>query len=210
MPPGRRANVEAANARESERIYRETLDARTSTLGTARLKAPPPRERVPKRFGGGTRARTSEWDWFYELHRDEQKRIRSNWIAPAGRGVAPDELEGAGTTMAEWLSLTRGIDAARSVQRGRGRSSSRYGGMTPRSLIHTGDAEDYGRPVRSFADRHGREHEHRPNANGVAFYTDKEGRVHPITPKRYGATRTITTRSGKRIEWAPVVDTEAF
>ena len=204
-----RVNAETSNAREAERVYRETLDAKTSSLGTARLKAPPPRERVSKRFGGGTRARSSEWDWFYELHPDEQKRIRSNWIDRHG-GVAPDEIEHAGTTMHEWLTLTRGVDAARAVQTGRGRSTKRYGGMTARSLVHSGDAEDYGRPVRSFRDRHGVEREHRPNANGVAFYTDKEGRVHPITPKRHGATRTITTATGKRIQWAPVVDTEVF
>jgi hypothetical protein len=149
---GRRARSErTADAREAEETFAGALDARMASLGgRQRIKAPPHRERVQQRWGGGTRDRSrGSYDWFYELHPEEQKRIRKNWFTDSG-GVSPDEVENAGLPMGEWLTLTRSVDAARSVRAGREMNRRRYGGSHPLEFLHKGRPEDHGRPGRGM------------------------------------------------------------
>lgn len=167
-----------AEARQTEADFTAALEARTAGAAERRIKAPPPREHVAKRFGGGTRARTDDYDWFYELATEEQARIRSNWMTSSSAAVTPDEIEAGGLPIHEWLALTRGIDAARAVQTGRHLQAKRYGGRNPLAYLERGRPEDHGTRVDRFESEHGG-HDIDPDA-GVQFFTDPEGIVHPI------------------------------
>lgn len=94
-----------------------------------RIQEPPPRIKIEDRFGGGWRAGTAEYDWFWELHPLEQSRIRGSWFQQ--RGLKPDEVEAMGLSMADWLLLTRSIEAARLMQQGRKPGPKRFGGRNP-------------------------------------------------------------------------------
>jgi hypothetical protein len=175
-----------AEARQAEATFRDALTAGRPDLGGGRIKAPPERERVAKRFGGGTRAATGEYDWFYELHPDEQGRIRRNWMTEAaGTGVAPDEVEDMGLPMPEWLALTRGIDAAKAVQSGRHLQARRYGGRHPLAFLVKGDPADHGppppgQPTPRIASRRDPSKWHDVDQHARVQYFTANGVIHPI------------------------------
>lgn len=213
-------------AADAEAMFTDALFAARPDLADGRIKAPPPRERIAKRFGGGTRDVTSgSYDWFYELDPAEQSRIRQNWMvtdegveAGAGRrrGMTPDEIEEAGLPMGEWLALTRGIDAARAVQTGREVSPKRYGGRDPYAYLKRARPEDEGSRVDGFTDRQGRRREIDGN-DRVQFFTDENGVVHPIratyeTPQAPQPRSSYLNAYGERVERrAPSYDPdEAF
>jgi hypothetical protein len=209
-PPGRRPvdpKVSArADAREAEQVFRDALTAGRPEMGSAKIKAPPEREKVAKRFGGGTRARSGEYDWFYELNPAEQSRIRRNWMSHDRTALTPDEVEEMGLPMHQWLALTRGIDAARAVQTGRYLQPKRYGGRNPLHYLAAGRPDDHGETVRHFQSRRGTLHEV-PAGARVQFFTDADGIVHPIratyenhdTPP--ARPKTYLNAYGERVEY---------
>jgi hypothetical protein len=158
-----------AEAAETQRIFTAALTARPD-MGEGKIKAPPRQERVAARFGGGYRSGergTGNYDWFYELHPAEQKRVRENWF---GGSLSVDEVEEI-MPIREWLALTRGIDAAKAVQRGKDLQKNRYSGRNPLEYLKKGRPEDEGgRYERRDGDR----------SHGVQFFTDHNGVVHPI------------------------------
>jgi hypothetical protein len=190
-------------ARRARDDWERELEQRVGGLGW-RIRAPERLERRAARVGGGYRSRGGEYDWFYELHPAEQKRIRANWMSSSSSAPSPDEIEER-IPMREWLSATRAIDMSRAVETGRQVSKNRYGGQTPESLIagepydlrelHHEDEERAAHHVRR-ARASGRTGRHHVPANphnvkrGIAykedgsldvqFFTDSEGRVHPI------------------------------
>jgi hypothetical protein len=101
------------------------------------------------------------------LSRAEQARIRANWFTDQP-DAAPSDLERFGLTSQKWLARTRGVDAARAVERSHYVKADRYGRHNPTSFLVKGRPEDYGEPV-----------EHDPSSK-VQFLTDKSGEVHPI------------------------------
>lgn len=179
------------------------MSQRVGDLGE-RLKAPPPLERRAKRVGGGYRSTGQEdYDWFYGLSRAEQSRLRKNWFTDRSTAPTPSEITER-VSMGEWLALTRAIDMTKALQTGREVSSDRYGGMSPGSLIvgEPYDPAELHHPDRARAARHwraakeggkfGKGYPVNPKnvrrglaykADGsldVQFFTDEEGRVHPI------------------------------
>jgi hypothetical protein len=172
-----------AEAREAEGDYWDALTSGRRAGLSGKIKAPPRLERRPAREGGGYRSRTaSDYDWFYSLHPDEQKRIRSNWFTTGAGAASPDEYEDAGLTMTEWLALTRGIDASRAVAKGRGSGNpTRYGGRAAAKLVEKGRAQDHGTPTTRVARSTG-DHSYQDayGSSRVQYFTDAEGRVHPI------------------------------
>lgn len=186
------ASLRRGAAVESERVFTEALTAGRPDLGTGRIKAPPALERRAQRFGGGYRARSAEYDWFYSLAPQEQARIRENWMTSEG-GVSPDEVEAMGLPMGEWLALTRGIDASRAVQTGRHVQAKRYGGRNPLAYLATGPPEDHGTPVRRFTSRRTGVSHDIGRDDQVQFFTDSNGVVHPIRASYEGRSARTTT-----------------
>lgn len=117
------------------------------------------------------RSGSQSYDWFYELSKREQARLRSGWFAPRGEGESPDEMNERLPTR-KWLEHTRHSDAARTVAKGGSLRSDRYGGLTGTSL--TADAR-----------------QHRPAADGTTFYTNSEGEVIPISPPKKVRARHV-------------------
>lgn len=202
----RAASAEAAKA---EGAYWDAMLANRPSF-TGKIAAPPPRERVGKRFGGGTRSATSSYDWYYGLSVKEQARLRRNWFsgeratkgtggakrgpraAFTGKGgTAPDEVEEMGLPIREWLALTRGIDNARAARRGRA------------PLI---DARDYHGHARtssiSYSTRPGAREVDR--SERVQFRTAPDGTVYPLTPAK-GDTKHHVNIYGQRVK-TPKVD----
>jgi hypothetical protein len=191
-------------ARRAQADWEEELEQRIGSLGL-RMRAPERLERRAERVGGGYRSKQAgSYDWFYELHPKEQARIRANWMTSSGNAPTPDEIE-ARVPIREWLTATRAIDMAKAVETGRQVSKDRYGGQTPASLIagepydlaelHHEDRDRAARHVRRARaeGKIGRHHAARNPHNvrrGIAyradgsldvqFFTDEEGRVHPI------------------------------
>jgi len=145
-----------------------------------KIAAPPPQERVPKRFGGGYRAATSEYDWFYGLSRAEQARLRENWFTHGKGGTSPDEVEDMGLTMTEWLALTRGIDAAKAVKVGRVPTAARFGGRNPLAFISRGRPEDHGQRVARITSKRHPSKWHDIDRGAHVQYFVADGVVHPI------------------------------
>lgn len=115
--------------------------------------ARPPRRTVRKVDRGGRLTADvetnagGEWDWLYQLHPDEQKRVR-RWMGEAG-APGPDQIHanvlgqgraGGGTGLAGlgpdpsldevmdvWLDYTRRIDAGGAVARGKIPADDAYG-----------------------------------------------------------------------------------
>jgi hypothetical protein len=192
-PFGRKADqartraAQRAEARDTERTFEAALTAGRPDLVEGKMRPPPPRQRVAMGFGGGTRSTTGEYDWFYELNPDEQDRIRRNWMTAeksslTGRaaGLTPDEIEDMGLPMAEWLALTRGIDAAKAVQTGRHLQPKRYGGRHPLAYLTRGDPADHGTPVHRIASRRDPSKYHDIDAGAHVQYFTANGVVHPI------------------------------
>ena len=172
-----------AQAKAAEQDFLEALTSgRRAAFAGGRIAAPPRAKLTSKRVGlGYVRGGASDYDWFDGLSRAEQSRIRKNWMTDAPGAPAPDELEGAGLAMTEWLALTRGIDASRALQRRQGLSRARYGGRDPLAFLAAGKPADYGTPttrVRKSTGDHGYVDAY--GSSRVRFFTDKEGVVHPI------------------------------
>lgn len=161
-----------SEAAVAEEEYRDQLTARLGNM-RGKIALPPPRERIAKRVGGGTRSRgAQDYDWFYALAPAEQQRIRSNWMTPGGTGV--DEVEEK-IPIREWLNLTRRIDLTRAVATGRQVKLARYGGLEPKTLlaVRTTDKRGRARGRRSSETAT----ERNPRCH---FFTDRDGEVHPI------------------------------
>jgi hypothetical protein len=77
-----------AEAAEAARAYEDAMTAGRPSF-TGKIAAPPPQERVAKRFGGGYRAASSSYDWFYGLSRAEQARLRENLVHSGQRRDEP-------------------------------------------------------------------------------------------------------------------------
>jgi hypothetical protein len=164
-PGGAARQEEIAQAREAEQVFMGALRVPSFT---GKLVPPPRLEKEAMRWGGGYRSRSAEdWDWFYGLSKAEQARLRANWFAHDA-GAAPSDLESFGFTPQKWLALTRGVDAARALQRNHYVKANRYGGHNPTTFLVKGRPEDYGERV-----------EHDPSSK-VQFFTDENGVVHPI------------------------------
>ncbi|MCA1571921.1 MAG: hypothetical protein LC798_16740 [Chloroflexi bacterium] len=81
---------------------------------------------------------TGAYDWFYQLHPDEQLRLRQGWMKGHRQTASPDQIaERIGNfygqpdfdqSIARWLEETRRYDAAGALQRGKLPAESRYGG----------------------------------------------------------------------------------
>jgi hypothetical protein len=190
----------ASEGRESERVYLEQLHTRAGPDYSGRMRLPPPRQREAVRFGGGYHARGTSglYDWFYELAPEEQQRIRANWMTP--RGFAVDELEDR-MPIAEWLSVTRRIDLARAVAKGRHVERKRYGGLDPGKVLASGKKlddlkKDKRRPRGRREDSQG---------SRCHFFTDDDGVVHPIA-STCGHVRRVSERE-RREKYG---DDEAF
>lgn len=166
-------------AHQAERAYRDQLAARAGLDYDGRMALPPPLERDAARFGGRRRQRKGgDYDWLYELHPDEQTRIRANWMTPHG-GFSPDELE-EHMPVHEWLSLTRRIDMSRAIARGRHINRNRFGNVDPDKVLLHGERIGRHRE-KADDDEPGRCH----------FFTDDDGVVHPI--------RSTCGHEGKRM-----------
>ena len=109
------------------------------------LRPPPPRAQA-----------TGEWDWFYGLSPDEQKRLRrGRWFGDE-TNMGPDELAdtmglgGSGTDVAqameEWVAQARRFDAAGALARGKLPSGRAYGNLDPDGLLPDIAAEGYRLP----------------------------------------------------------------
>jgi hypothetical protein len=195
------APTRASEGRHAEQVYREQLDTRGGDdFGAdSRMKLPPPRQREAIRFGGGTHARGTSglYDWFYELAPEEQQRLRANWMTP--RGYAVDEMEDK-LPVTEWLSLTRRIDMARAITKGRHIERKRYGGLDPDKVLTSGRRLG---DLKAAAGKGGAGR--RPGGKTRAgrsgdsqgsrchFFTDDDGVVHPIA-STCGHVRHITRR----------------
>ncbi len=91
---------------------------------------------------------TGLYDWFYQLHPDEQARLRSGWMKGHRSSANPDLIAerignfyGAGdfdTRMARWVEETRRYDAAGALQRGKLPAQSRYGDLDLDSIFGDG------------------------------------------------------------------------
>lgn len=175
-----RRSLKRVEALDTERVFRDALFANRPDLGEGRIRAPAPREKIAARFGGGRRG-TAEYDWFWELAPEEQARIRQNWMTPSRSAISPDEVEAMGLPIEEWLALTRGIDAARAVATGRELQPKRYGGRNPLAYISRGDPDDEGERVSRFTTRRASTPDRDVRSSeGVQFFTDENGVVHPI------------------------------
>lgn len=158
----------AANLRSMGALHVDVLESRM--VGRRAMAAP---HALTYRKGeyrkGEYRSDQAGYEWFHELSKGEQARLRKGWFAPKGEGESPDEI-GDRMPIKEWLEHTRHADAAQVVARGGHLKSDRYGGLTGRSLRKD-------------------QQEHKPNANGVRFYTNTDGEVIPIVPpkKKYAA-----------------------
>ena len=198
---------ERRQAAEAEAAY---LDALTAGRGgfTGKIAAPEAARKV--RTGWGTseyrRRHGGEYDWFDGLSKAEQARIRENWFSHDPGAVSPDEVEAMGLPMSEWLALTRGVDVARTVKAGRRPKRERYGGADPANFLLVGRPEDHGQRVRRFTSkRDGSKWHDIDRGARVQYFTDKEGRVHPIRASyqaadaRYNVSpRGELVRTGRR------------
>ena len=198
-----RSSARSAGRRAREDYERE-LDQRVGHLGW-RIRAPERLERRAERIGGGYRSRQAgSYDWFYSLDPKEQARVRRNWMSSSSSAPSPDEIEKE-LPIEAWLDLTRAVDMSKAVASGRHVNRRLYGGRTPESLIagepydlrelHHQDDERAARHVRRsrVEGRIGKGHAPKNPHNvrrGIAykadgsldvqFFTDEEGRVHPI------------------------------
>lgn len=198
-----KASARSAGRRAQEDFEQE-LENRVGSLGW-RIQAPERLERRAARVGGGYRSRQRGlYDWFYELDPKEQARLRRNWMSSSSSAPTPDEIE-EHLPIRDWLDLTRAVDMSKAVATGRQTNRRLYGGKTPESFIagepydlrelHHQDEERAARHVRRARaeGRIGRHHAPKNPRNvrrGIAykadgsldvqFFTDEEGRVHPI------------------------------
>jgi hypothetical protein len=95
---------------------------------------------APPYAKGSIEARqTGAYDWFYQLHPDEQLRLRQGWMKGHRQTASPDQIAerignfyGAADydeSIARWLDETRRYDAAGALQRGKIPAESRYGDL---------------------------------------------------------------------------------
>jgi hypothetical protein len=218
----RRSLRTEARAKQDE--WEGQLERRMGHLGM-RLKAPPPLERRAAREGMGRyRETTAEnYDWFYGLSRAEQSRLRSNWMTSDRGAPTPSEVESE-MPMGDWLQMTRAIDMSKALQTGRHVQSNRYGGMRPGALIagepyepdeiHHGDTARHVRqakkegklgahhvgPVNPKNVRRGLQYKEDGSLD-VQFFTDDEGRVHPIRASYDTGERSHYGRSSVEVEY---------
>lgn len=134
---GEKVDVTADDARDAEHIYRRQLEQRAGPDYAGRMRTPERLQRDSIRFGGGHHARGTHgtYDWFFELDPAEQQRIREKWMTP--QGFAVDEMEDK-LPVKEWLSLTRRIDMASAMARGRHVQRKRYGNLDPYKVVVSG------------------------------------------------------------------------
>lgn len=180
-------------ARAAERDYESALSAGARSSFNGKIRTPPRLTKTAARIGlGYVRGGASDYDWFDGLSRAEQARIRHNWFSDSSSAASPDEVEGMGLSMREWLALTRGIDAARALQTRTNLQRSRYGGRDPMSFLAVGEPEDHGR-------RHEPDYHDAYGSSRVRFFTDKEGVVHPIRAS-YERPRTAADKARSRAD----------
>jgi hypothetical protein len=195
------------SAKQAESRWRGDLEQALEGIGHGRMRAPQRLERRSVREGGGyrsTRTEQADYDWFYGLGSKEQARIRANWMTDDRSAPTPDEIAEK-MPVRDWLNHTRAIDMARALQTGRHVQADRYGGMRPSQLIagepyepakvhhqdpavahhHVTAARRTGRTGPDHAPKNPRNIRRgiAYKADGsldVQFFTDDQGRVHPI------------------------------
>jgi len=122
--------------RPSLRRYAEALEDDLDRAGVPALGLP----------GSG-----GEWDWFWDLEQEEQRRLRKRWLRPgapppdvAGQLVCQSGLVGAADereAVEWWLDHTRRIDAAITYAAGRMPKSGSVGDVSLRGVIEPFDPE---------------------------------------------------------------------
>jgi hypothetical protein len=168
-----------SEAAEAEDSYRAAMAAAAPAF---KGKLAPPPTAKKERTAWGTseyrRAHSGEYDWFEGLSKSEQARLRENWFA--SDGASPDEMEAMGLPVSEWLSLGRGIDAAKAVRAGRTPQPARYGGRDPLAFLMKGRPEDHGKRVSRFTSKRNPSRWHDIDQGAHVQYFEKDGVVHPI------------------------------
>lgn len=113
------------------------------------------------RHGVGPEAHApgGEWDWFYNLDPLEQKRLRRDWMTEATRGEGRFGSGGSNTgpdiiaeywdptldfddAIEQWLDLTRSIDQAGAVARGRLPSTGAHSGRVSLDAVAPDTAQE--------------------------------------------------------------------
>lgn len=139
--PRAKADLRAAAARARD----ESRQVLEQTEGPHIAPAPHLVRRVDPRTGAVRMVNPAggEWDWFYALHPEEQKRLRR---AARPGAVQPDVLadnwadnfggsDDVDAVMAEWLFHNRRIEAGNAVSLGRVPNPDLYGGLSPGDLV---------------------------------------------------------------------------